>query len=398
MKIDQQYIKNSNFRLVYSALMNCPGASRASLAETLGLSKTTVSSLVEELIQKGFVIDTGTKESTLVGRKPKHLYLKNDRHCVMVINWAPGSMTAALVCLDGKVLYKKTAVTENPANYCGDLQKLAQTALEHKKDDTEIIGTCFIISAMIDRSARRIISTTLDLGDDEAIIDNIHSIFPDTPLAFFNDTACLAYAEKIYSGIEDNPFAFINLAQGVGAAFFVDGKMFGDATGMQTQFGHYSVEPNGRPCPCGNHGCLEMMIGEKVLGLLVEECGGSSKLPISGKLRYADIGNAATDGDPAALQVLNRIADYLAFGLSNLISLIRPCHIVIGGPGVHLGMDFLTRLEHNIRSKGFQKMVDQARLGFSTLGEDACLQGAMLYYFNNYYSFTDDLQGRIFLG
>lgn len=398
MKINQQFIKNSNLKLVYSLLMKYPGASRVTLAKMAGLSKTTVSSLVEELIRKGFVVDRGTVASTIVGRKPNHLHLTGDRHCVMVLNWEPGSLTAALVLLNGKVLHKQTIMLPNTSEYCTHMRNLVSNVLSNNTNDTEIIGNCVILSAMIDRATRKIISTILGIDNEEPIIDNVRNVFPDVPLAFFNDTACFAYAEKTVSCIEDNTFAFINLNQGVGAAFFVDGKMFGGASGRQTQFGHFSVDPNGRPCPCGNHGCLEMMIGEKVLGDLVMLCGGSKSLMNQDNIHFINIGNAAMDGDKTACLVIHMIADYLSLGLNNLISLISPSRIVIGGPGVNLGKEFLTELTNNIKSHGFHKMVDGIQLCFSSLGEDACFQGAMQYYFNTYYSFTDDMYGQTFIG
>jgi transcriptional regulator of PTS gene len=398
MKINQQFIKNSNLKLLYSIIRNCPGTSRVSLAKATGLSKTTVSSLVEELIKKEFLIDGGTAESSVVGRRPKHLYLTGDRHCAMVINWAPGSITAALIYLNGSIRYQETVMLEAPEDYSSCLNKLILKVRNQKADSAVIIGTCIILSAMIDRASHKIISTTLHLDPEEPVVETIRRILPDEPLAFLNDTACLAYAEKYYSSIEDNPFAFINLDQGIGAAIFVDGKLFGDASGMQTQFGHYSVDPNGRACACGNRGCLEVMIGEKAAGRLITDCGSNKHFKSLNTIRFTDIGTAAKEGDPIAVQAISTIADYLSAGLSNFISLIRPSSIVIGGSGTGLGDEFLCKLKQNIKSRGFQRMVDQVQINYSNLGGDACLLGAMQYFFNYYYSFTDDIHGHTFLG
>ena len=398
MKITQQYIKNTNLSLIYSIIRNNPGTSRVLLAKETGLSKTTVSSLVEELIQKNFIVDTGTSESNIVGRKPKHLYPTGNRHCVLVINWTPGLLTAALVDLEGNVSRKHSITINQPSNYCSYLKELIAKLEPETLNGSELLATCIILSAMIDKSTSKIISTTLGIDPEEDMISNIRNLLPGTALAFFNDTACLAYAEKIYSEIDENPFAFINLDQGIGAALFVDGKMLGDASGMQTQFGHYSVDPNGRPCPCGNHGCLEMMIGERMLGELLRDCQKETPAALEQNPRFLEIGLAAARKEPLASHALSTIAGYLSIGLSNLISLMRPGLIVIGGSGVHLGEEFLEKLTQQIRSHGFQKMVDKVQIRFSSLSEDACLQGAMQYFFHTYYSFTDDIQDQTFLG
>lgn len=398
MKINQQFIKNINLKLLYSLLCNNPGASRATLAKAAGLSKTTVSSLVEELIRKEYVMDSGTTSSAIVGRKPNHLYLTGDRHCVIAVCWEADSMTGALVDLDGKVLYKQTINMEKSLQYSKYLHCLVDSIEKWKRTSTEIIGICMILPAMIDTKSRKIISTILQIDDEATVIDNIRKEFPELPLAFFNDTACFAYSEKEINKIDDDTFAFINLNQGIGAAFFVDGKMFGDASGTQTQFGHYSVDSSGIPCSCGNHGCLEVMIGEKVLNRLVTDCGDSKIFADTEDIRYMDVGKAASEGDQTAHLVINTIADHLSKGLCNLISLFRPNRIVIGGSGVNLGEEFLDQLTVNIKTHGFRRMVDDVQISFSGQGEDACFIGAMQYYFDNCYNFTEDMQGQTFLG
>lgn len=398
MKINQQFIKNINLKLLYSLLFNNPGASRTSLAKAAGLSKTTVSSLVEELIRKEYIMDSGTTSSAIVGRKPNHLYLTGDRHCVITVCWEADSMNGALVDLDGKVLHKHTITLATTSQYTKYLHSLVDSIQKSGDISVKIIGICIIVPAMIDKKNRKIISTILQIDDEATVVDNIRKEFPELPLAFFNDTACFAYSERIKNRIDDNTFAFINLNQGIGAAFFVDGKMLGDASGTQTQFGHYSVDSKGIQCSCGNHGCLEAMIGEKVLKRLVTDCGNSEIFTDMADIRYMDVGKAAREGDQTAHLAISAIADNLSKGLCNLISLFRPNGIVIGGSGVNLGKEFLDELTVNIKNHGFRKMVDDVQICFSGQGEDACFIGAMHYYFDNCYSFTEDMQGKTFLG
>ena len=102
---------------------------------------------------------------------------------------------------------------------------------------------------MIDAAREEIYSTTLSLpalGEEK--------IFPLLPalsrisVAFLEDTACFAYAEKVYTSLKENNFAFINFNRGIGATLFIEGNMLGKASGSFTQFGHYSVDPEGPLC------------------------------------------------------------------------------------------------------------------------------------------------------
>lgn len=397
MKINQQYIKNSNIKQIYSQLQKKPGESRAGLAKITGLSKTTVSSLTEELVLQGFVMDSGTASSTNVGRKPNQLYLTGDRHCVITVNWEPHSLSAALVCLNGSISAQVKIEIQSPAGYFDMLEEIVDIVQKQNREEVKVIGLCMILPAMIDSKKHRIISTVLELGEETEVIDRVCKTFPQFPVAFYNDTACYAYAEKIYSGRQDESFVFINMNQGIGAAFFFDGKMFGGASGMQTQLGHYCVEVNGISCACGNSGCLEVMIGEKALRRIADEFGVRS-LDKKQEIHYIDVVEAVNQGDQAACLMISKIADYLSRGLSNLISLIRPDRIVIGGAGVGLGEDFLKELTDSIKMKGFHQMVNEVDIIYSGLGNEACLRGAMKYFFDYNFIFTEDMVGRIFLG
>ncbi len=401
MKINQQYIKNANMKRVYSVLKNNTDGSRASLARETGLSKTTVSSLIDELILKKFVADNGVAASGMVGRNPNHLSLTGDRHCVAAIYWEPECMRGTLVSLSGNVIQRQSRTIGDNSIYSKELYQLFQALVKRDRTCCQVIGLCIIMPAMIDKKNQRILSTILSLENDTndtSVIENIRKEFGMLPIAFFNDTACLAYAEKLLARQEENTFAYVNLDQGIGAALFVDGKILGGASGTNTQFGHYSVDTNGIPCACGNRGCLEVMVGERALERLLSECGGSEALKVQDSLGYSDIGRAALSGDPAALGVIHYIADNLAAGLSNLISLFRPERIILGGSGRNLGIQFLEELIHTVKSHGFQRMVEEVQINYSALGEDACFTGAMEYYFDNCFRFTEDMEGRTFLG
>lgn len=98
-----------------------------------------------------------------------------------------------------------------------------------------------VIAAMIDEKHGEIYSTTISLPSMEGsqILDSLKEAFPDYPVDLLNDTACYSYAEKIYGGITEKNFAFINFGnRGIGASLFVDGSMLGKANGS-----FYPVRP-----------------------------------------------------------------------------------------------------------------------------------------------------------
>ena len=160
-KYNQILIKSNNKKQVYRLIEDIPGISRVQLAETLKLSKTTVSALVDELIQEGFVLDEGTVESSRQGRKPNSLVPNSQENGVVVINWHKDSLDISLVnsAMESAIvqpycLVEKSGRLERMGErFCEFLQKYCQ--------NIRIMGVCLIVPGMIDEKADRIISVEL---------------------------------------------------------------------------------------------------------------------------------------------------------------------------------------------------------------------------------------------
>lgn len=253
---------------------------------------------------------------------------------------------------------------------------------------------------MIDAAHNEVYSTTLSLLDPERehLIDSLRVAFPEFSVALLEDTACYSYAEKIYAGIEENNFAFLNFSRGIGATLFIEGNMLGRASGSFTQFGHYSLNPNGALCACGNHGCLETMISENRLKSRISEFGSISSLEMQDYVTFSDLGKAVTFRDPTAIIMVRQMAWELAQALGNLICTVNPSLIVLGGKIPPLGELFLNEVRNGLKNTGFRKMVDSVTVRYSKLPSDSFINGAMKYFFDIHYSFTNDNTSSFFIG
>ncbi len=105
--INQQLIKDTNMKQLYSSIYTNPGISRAALAKQSQLSKTTVSTLVDELIERKFVVDGGIGESESTGRKPNCLYVRTNSYYVVVLNWVENTICACLIDIAGTCVYQE---------------------------------------------------------------------------------------------------------------------------------------------------------------------------------------------------------------------------------------------------------------------------------------------------
>ena len=384
--INQQTIKSNHLKLVYSLISKHGFISRAKIAGITKLSKTTISALTDELINTGYIVDTGTDDRTALGRKPNLLALNSSENFVAVIAWYRNSLVSALVDTAGEIRYQQeTSLSEEDNVAC--IADAVHSSLIPAAGSGRILGVCIVVPAMVDNENKQILSTVLRLRDGDTVIDRIRKAVPDYPLAILNDTACYAYAECVYSNIKKEEVAFINLSKGVGAVLISKGVFLRGANGMMTQFGHYSVDRNGRQCVCGNKGCLECLVGENWL-----------ELPAGNKILFNDLRRLTDEGNSQAISLLERLAEDMAFGLSNLISLFNPKLIVIGGTGIILGERYLSLVKEKLQTVGFPQFVKNVRVRFASIDEQAELKGAARYYLEQHFTFDGNTKDKLFLG
>lgn len=131
----------------------------------------------------------------------------------------------------------------------------------------------------------------------------------------------------------------VTLGTGIGAGFISGGRLVQGAHGFAGEPGHMVVDPSGPPCPCGRRGCWERFASGTGLGRLARDAALGGRLQVAVDLaggeaeavRGEHVTAAARQGDPEALAVLQELGRWIAIGLANLINLLDPALIVIGG-------------------------------------------------------------------
>lgn len=434
--VNQQLIKNTNLKRLYNSVFSQQGVSRADLARRTGLSRTAVSDLIDDLSQRGFLYDSGTGASPGVGRNPNCLQLCRGNYYVLVFEWEKTAVWVHLVDISGSCpLHRKIcrkpedsyielcrafldgrlpgaeageSAGEDAAFVCGSSSGSAPARASSPASGRDLdgvsfplpcegcpghlLGLCFVLPAMIEPEREEVFSTTFSLEQDgggTGVIAALRSRFPEYTVAVLNDTACAAYAEKIYTHITEKDFAFIRFSQGIGAALFVGDRPLGGACASHVQFGHVSISPLGPPCPCGNRGCLELMLSEDTL---------PGRLHREGSFSYQELGEAALCKDADAERVIRDLGREFSIALSNLICLTRPSLIVLGGNVRHLGELFLEEIRRSLSESSFRKMTENLVLRYSLLDQGACCYGAMKYFFDYHFQFIPDGENTFFVG
>ncbi len=172
----------------------------------------------------------------------------------------------------------------------------------------------------------------------------------------------------------------VTLGTGVGGGIILDGKLWRGVDGSAGEIGHMGVDPfGGVACTCGSRGCLEVYASATAIVRMTREARPrypDSALHTSEQLTSEQIYNAGLEGDELALEVFRRMGVYLGIGLANLINIINPRMIVIGGGVVNGWSLFEKHMLQQVAERAFPLPARSVKILKAECGDDAGLLGA----------------------
>ncbi|MGD9498282.1 MAG: ROK family protein [Armatimonadota bacterium] len=211
------------------------------------------------------------------------------------------------------------------------------------------------------------------------------------PVYIANDAYCATLAELRWgAGRDVDNLVMFTLGTGVGGGIALDNQVRRGPRGIMGEVGHIIVEPGGRRCGCGNHGCLEAMVGRDGmvdLAIRLMEQGRPSVLSERGGCRHEKlsphvIAQAAAEGDEVALQVMNTSGYYLGIALCGCIVLADPDLIVLGGGIAAAGEVLFEPIRRTVRHRSMISGFDVSRIVPAQLGNRAGMLGAAALVFD----------------
>lgn len=171
----------------------------------------------------------------------------------------------------------------------------------------------------------------------------------------------------------------VTLGTGVGGGIILNGNILRGVDGTAGEIGHICVEPLGEPCGCGSRGCVEQYSSATAVVRLTRELENQypkSILQNKTRLTSLDVYEAGKTGDELALEVFRKMGFYLGIALADLVNVLNPEIIVIGG-GAAAGWDlFIGHIQDQIRKRAFDEPAARAKLVRAELGDDAGILGA----------------------
>jgi predicted NBD/HSP70 family sugar kinase len=381
---NQRAVRRHNLGVVLRHVSNHGPRSRATIALETGLNKTTVSSLVTELIGLDLLVERGLEQRGTVGRPGQVVELSGDGVVALGLEINVDYLAVRALDLTGADRYRGLDVRDNRrvpvASVLDRLAAHASEALDAvQAEGLRPVGATVALPGLVD-AARGALLVAPNLGwNDVAVVSELHERLsgPEFPLAADNEANLAAMAELwegTARGLSD--VLYVSGEIGVGAGIIVGGELFRGAQGFGGEFGHMTLDPGGRPCGCGSRGCLETVAGlEALLEMAGMDPAGAATTAGSGE-PVAALAARARAGDEAALEALREGGRWLGIAIASAANLLNFQAVVLGGFFGQLSTWLAAPIARELGTHVLASDWAVPRLLPSTLGPEAAVRGA----------------------
>ena len=393
-------VKSHNLSTVLLALLRHEHISRVRLAEMIGLSTTTITNLIAELLEQGIVVEEGTEKRgrrRRVGRPRTALQLVPEARYAVGIHIGVGSVRVGVADLRAHLLSRLTL--DHPLERAAE-EVLAETAALVREAITQsginlqdLVGVGVGASGLVNwRTGVNMVAP--NLGWRDVPIRNRFAEYLGLPVCVDNNVRAMALGEALFGAGQDvRALAFVYARIGVGAGFVVGGQLYRGSGAGAGEIGHTTIVPDGgEPCRCGNTGCLETLVSEPAIVRLAQELAKQDGDGILATHLQGGEGTiierifaAARVGDTATRTMLEERARYMGIALANLINILHPELIVLGGI-LAQAYDLLgPAIEATMRQRAFANLGERVQLQTASFGRQAGVIGAAALALNAFF-------------
>jgi glucokinase-like ROK family protein len=384
-------VKTHNLSAILLALLRHEHISRVRLAEMTGLSTTTITNLVNELLEQGVVVEEGTEKPgrrRRVGRPRTSLRLVPQARCAVGIHIGVGSVRVGVTDLRGHILSRLSMahpLERTPEEVLGETAALVNEAITQSDvNPQDVVGVGVGASGLVNpHSGVNVIAP--NLGWRDVPIRDFLSERLRLPVCVDNNVRAMALGEALFGAGQDvHALAFVYARIGVGAGLVVGGQLYRGSGAGAGEIGHVTIIPEGgESCRCGNTGCLETLVSEPAIVRLAQELAEQEGEGIlATHLQHGEgttierIFAAARAGDEATRTMLEERACYMGIALANLVNVLNPELIVLGGIFAQAPDLLVPAIEATMRQRAFANLGERVELQTASFGREAGVIGA----------------------
>ena len=374
-KGDPEMAREINRSLVLNYLRNTKQTHRAEIAKALNLTKVTITTIINQLIDEGLVKELGEgKSQKMGGRRPHLISLNNTNNFIIGFDIGKTNTVVALGDLKGNIikLVRETTVQDpNVQNVIKHISYLLKKIIKETKIDSKKISGLGISAAGIVDSSNGIIELSPDFNWKNIHLRDLLISELGFPVIIDNCTRVMVLGERWFgNAMEVKNAFFVNIGYGIGSAVVIDGKIYHN----HSEFGHLYVTNKNIKCYCGKYGCLEAVASGNAI-----EKAANRILNMKGKtwLTARNVADMARKENKLANKIFFDSGKYIGRSIASVANLLNPEKIIIGG-GVSLaGEILLDSIIEEFQKQTMEVIKNNTSIELSKLGMDAGASGAI---------------------
>jgi len=377
-----------NKRIVLDLIRFAPGGiSRAEIARQMLLTRAAVSSIIDDLKNRGIVDEIET-DLTTSGRRPILLAIKPDFGYVVGIDMGATHLGFMVTDFSAHVLEEiehPFSVTDGPETCLAKIDQYLVELLSHlnlKIQQINAIGMGVPGPVVVETG--EVSMPPIMPGWHAFPIREHLEKFWQVPVSIGNDAEFGALGEWAYgAGRRETNLAYIKVGTGVGAGLLIDGQIYRGTTGCAGEIGHITIQENGPLCTCGNRGCLEAMAGGQAIARNARQAIKMGKRTQLSRLKpekilAVHVAEAAHHGDHVAQEIITEAGGHLGIAIASLVNLFNPGMVIIGGGVSQLGDLLLDPIRKTVAKRSLNSAAKAVRITSAVLGRRASSMGAVV--------------------
>ncbi|SKA81619.1 Sugar kinase of the NBD/HSP70 family, may contain an N-terminal HTH domain [Caloramator quimbayensis] len=379
--VDHETIRESNRKSILNLLYREKQLTKQDISRETKISIPTVGSVINELIEEGIVIEAGVAGST-GGRKPVIVRFVEDSRYSFGVEIRPDNIRIILTNLISDIKYSESMPIDDISEFDSiihNVNKIINRIIEDFKiEKNKITGLGFSLPGIVDDE-----NLILKVAPNMELCDIDFKKYKDIfkmPIYIENEANLAAYAElNIGIAKKMRNLIYVSITEGIGTGIVIQDYLYKGKNKIAGEFGHMTIVKDGKRCNCGRYGCFEQYASVKALIELYKSYSNK-------KINIKDFNLLLKNNDELAIKIFDEYTDYLASGLQNMIMILDPHYIIIGGDVV----EFEDVLIDSLIKKVFQKNnfynENSTKIFLSRLKENASILGASLLPFENLFN------------
>lgn len=358
---------------LFQLLRDGQARTRAELAITTGLARSTVASRIDALMNSGLVGPAGEASSS-GGRPPSRFAFNPAARVVLAVDVGATHVIVAVTDLGGTVLAERRLaqeVADGPDLVLGGIVAEGRELLaEASRGLEDLAGIGIGLPGPVEHDTGRPVKPPIMPGwDGFDVVRYMQRSLP-VPVLVDNDVNIMALGERTAYWPDHDNLLFIKIATGIGAGIISSGELQRGANGTAGDLGHVRV-PRGDDvlCRCGNYGCLEALASGPAVARQLQAQGLEAT-------NGGDVLRLVAEGNLQAIQALRQAGRDVGDVLATVVNLLNPSMIVIGGSVGEAGEHLIAGIREVVYRRSLPLATSHLRIGISMAGDQAAILGA----------------------